>query len=337
MHGDDQPWPCPPDGPYYDDLAPGHVFASPPAVTLDAGIGAAYQAIAGEALPLVLDARLARAVTGQPRRLASPGLVLHLSVGASTVATKRVIANLFYRGVLLRRPVFEGETLSTTTRVLAMADGSRRQGRAPRGKALLGIVTTAGTTLDDAEPVLDYQRCPLIRLRGDTLPGHADDLGSAGGDVDLDAAAAFVPTGWDLAPLGPPTDWDIDETRTDQLRDVVDGATALVRLTHNVAAIHRDAEASPYPQRLVYGGHTVALAQASLSRMLPDIATVVGWHSCDHTGPVFEGDLLSSTHSLIAEQPVAGGRLRAFRTIVRAHRGDDVADVLDWVPLVFCR
>ncbi len=77
----------------------------------------------------------------------------------------------------------------------------------------------------------------------------------------------------------------------------------------------------------------MALAQASLSRMIPDIATVIGWHSCDHTGPVFEGDLLSSTHTLIAEQAVAGGRLRAFRTIVRAHRGDDVVDVLDWVPL----
>ncbi len=207
MHGDDHPWPCTTRRPLLRRPGPRpRVRESPPAVTLDAGIAAAYQAIAGEALPLVLDARLAQAVTGRPRRLASPGLVLHLSVGASTVATKRVIANLFYRGVLLRRPVFEGETLSTTTRVLAMADGSRREGQAPRGKALLGIVTTAGTTLDDAEPVLDYQRCPLIRLRGDELPGHADDLGTAAAELDLDAAAAFVPEGWDLEPLGAPTD-----------------------------------------------------------------------------------------------------------------------------------
>jgi len=262
---------------------------------------------------------------------------MHLSVGASTVATKRVIANLFYRDALLRRPVFEGETLRTTTRVLAMADGSLRPGQPPRGKALLGIVTTAGTSLDEVDPVLDYQRCPLIRLRGDTLPGHGDDLGTAGTEVDLDAAVAFVPEGWNLEPLGAPTEWEIGETRDDQLRDVVDGATALVRLTHNLAAVHRDAEASPYPQRLVYGGHTVALAQASLSRLIPDIATVIGWHSCDHTGPVFEGDLLSCSHTLVDERTVSGGRLRALRTTVRAHRGDDIADVLDWVPLVFSR
>ena len=36
----------PPDGPYYDDLTPGHVFDAPPAVTLEDGLAAAYQAIA---------------------------------------------------------------------------------------------------------------------------------------------------------------------------------------------------------------------------------------------------------------------------------------------------
>ena len=264
--------------------------------------------------------------------------MLHLSVGASTVATKRVIANLFYRGVLLRRPVFEGETLSTTTRVLAMADGSRREGQAPRGKALLGIVTTAGTTLDDAEPVLDYQRCPLIRLRGDTLPGHADEIGSAGGDVDLDAAAAFVPTGWDLEPLGPPTDWAIDETPR---RPAARPSSTVPPRWCVSPTTSPPSTATPRRRRTRSASCTAATRSHSHRRRSA---------ACSPTSPpssagtaattparCSEGDLLSSTHTLIAEQPVASGRLRAFRTIVRAHRGDDVADVLDWVPLVFCR
>ncbi len=320
------------DGPFYDDMWVGLEFPPPPAVTVDGGLAAAYQAIAGEALPLSLDVRVAGAVTGSPRRVVSPGLVMHLSIGASTVATKRVIANLFYRKVRLLRPVFEGQTLHTTTRVVAMADSEPRPGREPRGKVLLGITTTA-----DDVPVLDYERCPLVRLRSDVLPGHADDLGDASGPLDVSSYAALAPAGWRLDALGSPDVWALGDERVDQLRDVVDQATSLVRLTHNQAAVHRDVEASPYPQRLVYGGHTVALAQASLSRVLPAIAAVLGWHSCDHTGPVFEGDLLSFRHRLLAEVAVPGGRVRAVRTVAQAHRqGAEPVDVLDWTVIVLC-
>jgi len=318
------------DGPYYDDIEPGHVFESPPAVTIEGGIAAAYQAIAGEELRLVFDRRLSKEVTGDSRRLASPGLVLQVAVGASTVATKRVIANLFYRNVKLARPVFEGETLHTTTRALAMADGSPKPGRPPRGKVLLGIVTTA-----DGVPVLECERCPLIRLRGEVLPGHDADLGSAATELHLDDWADGAPTSWNLEPLGATTSWELGETRTDPMRDVVDNATALVRLTHNLASVHRDADASPYDQRLVYGGHTVALAQASLSRLVPGIAWVIGWHNCDHTAAVFEQDLLSFDHSLVADEPVGAGRLRAFRVVVRAHRNEGPVDVLDWTPVLY--
>jgi 2-methylfumaryl-CoA hydratase len=321
----------PADGPYYDDLAPGLVFPSPPAVTIDSGLAAAYQAISGDALALCLDARLSARVTGAPTPLASPGLVLHLSIGASTVATKRVIANLFYRNVRLSRPVFRGETLHTVTRVEAMADAAPKEGQRPRGKALLGIVTSA-----DDDAVLDYQRCPLLPCRGDTAPGHAGEIGGAETTLSLARYADTTPA-WDLGPLGDHDAWTVGSTRADPLRDVVDNATALVRLTHNQAAVHRDVEVSPYPVRLVYGGHTVALAQASLGRVLGGLATVLGWHSCDHLGPVFEGDLLSCRHTLVDEQPAphGSGLVRAVRVEVDAHRPDGAVKVLDWTPVLY--
>jgi acyl dehydratase len=305
---------------------------APSGVTVDSGLMAAYQAIAGESLPLSLDVRAARQVTGSPRRIVSPGLVLHLSIGASTVATRKVIANLFYRNVRILRPVLEGETLRTTTRVLAMADNEPRPDRPPRGRVVLGITTTA-----DGEPVLDYERCPMIRLRGDRLPGHHDDLGVASPPLDLVSYVDLCPTGWDLESLGPTGPWETGESRSDPLRDVVDQATSLVRLTHNQAAVHRDAEQSPYPERLVYGGHTVALAEASLTRTMSGIATVLGWHSCDHTGPVFEGDLLSFDHRLVDSLAAPSGTLRAVEVKVLAHRPDsEPTPVLDWTVVVLC-
>ena len=89
------------DGPYYEDMQKGLIFPAPPAVVLDSGLASVYQSIAGEALPLVLDTKLCGEVTGIEQRIVSPGLLLHLSIGASTVATKKVIANLFYRNLFL--------------------------------------------------------------------------------------------------------------------------------------------------------------------------------------------------------------------------------------------
>ncbi len=317
-------------GPFYDDLSPGHVFEVPPAVTVTSGLAAAYVAVTGDAPALSTDGVLCHAVTGAATPLVSPGLVLNLANGASTVATKRVLANLFYRNVVLRRPVFEGETLRTETRVLAMADSSPKPGARPRGKVLLGITASVGD-----EIVADYERCPLIPCRADTLPGYGDDIGRAGGVSDLDLIGPAVPADWDLGPLGPSDDWPVGSTRDDQLSDVVDQAPALVRLTRNHAAVHRDHRRSPHGQRLVYGGHSVSLASASLDRVLGGLATVLGWDSCDHTAPVFEGDLLTCRHTLLRTEAVAAGHVRWLHTEVVADRGGEPTTVLDWRPVVY--
>jgi acyl dehydratase len=316
------------DGPFYDRLRVGDELPRQPSITIDEGMAALYQSWVGERLPMALDAEVYEAVTGTPGRLASPGLVMQLSIGQSTTVSRRAIANLFYRDVRLLRPVRLGESVATSVTVAALADGSHREGRARRGKVLVDIVTTAS-----GEPAVTYQRCPMLPQQDhDDAPGHTDDLG-AGPDLDLTAHAGLVPESWDFAALGPPTDWAVGDTIHDPSRDVIDGATGMVRLTHNLAMIHRDVERSPYPVRLVYGGHVVGLAQASLTRVLPGMATVVGWHGCDHTGPAFEGDLLSFRHQLLDVAPAGDGRVFAVRVVGTAHRDDGDAEVLDWTVI----
>ncbi|MEQ8841789.1 MAG: hypothetical protein RIB98_12490 [Acidimicrobiales bacterium] len=313
------------DGPFYDQLAVGDELPRQPAVTLDAGMAALYQSWVGERLPMALDHSVHEAVTGTPGRLASPGLVMQLSIGQSTTISRRAIANLFYRDVRLVQPVVLGASMATVVTVVGLADGSHKEGRDRRGKVLVDIITTA-----DGTPAVEYQRCPMLpQAQHETAPGNDDDLG-ADGDLDLVDYAALVPTHWDFGPLGPATDWAPGETIADPTRDVIDGATGMVRLTHNLAMIHRDAARSPYPRRLVYGGHVVGLAQASLSRVLPGMATVVGWHGCDHTGPAFESDLLSFEHTLLDVTPAGQGRAFAIRVIGTAHRDDGTHGILDW-------
>lgn len=86
-------------GPYFDDLSKGQVFDWAPGVTLSLGLAAAHQSIVGNRLRLALDSDLCAAVTGMPGPLAHPGLVCDVAIGQSTLATQRVKANLFYRGL----------------------------------------------------------------------------------------------------------------------------------------------------------------------------------------------------------------------------------------------
>jgi len=74
----------------------------------------------------------------------------------------------------------------------------------------------------------------------------------------------------------------------------------------------------------------IALGQAT--RALPNLVTVLGWKSCDHTGPVHEGDTLTSELEIeSAEALPGGGGVVHLRSLVFAHNAaaSDVP-VLDW-------
>ncbi len=111
--------------------------------------------------------------------------------------------------------------------------------------------------------------------------------------------------------------------------DVVSSAPELARLTLNIAATHHDWRVGG--QRLVYGGHTIGLALAQATRLLPNLVTVLGWQSCDHSGPVHEGDTLYSELHVEGAVPLPDGRggVLNLRSMVYAV-GEPDRQVLDW-------
>jgi acyl dehydratase len=60
-------------------------------------------------------------------------------------------------------------------------------------------------------------------------------------------------------------------------------------------------------RRLVYGGHTIGIALAQAYRAVPGLVTALAWKSCDHTGPVREGDTLVSTVTISDIRPARAG------------------------------
>lgn len=318
-------------GPFFDDLHMGQVFASAPSMTLTAGAAAVHQSITGDRLRLALDAELAVAVTGSMVPLAHPALVCDIAIGQSTLATQRVKANLFYRGLAFHRYPVIGDSLFTRTEVVGLRQNSAKPGRAPTGLAALRM-----TTVDQlGRLVLDFHRCAMLPCRdGVTDTGHADELSDVGADT--------------VAPSDPTAEWDAEAYRAKvpgaafdaglagavlhSTADVVSGAPELARLTLNIAATHHDSRVAG--RRLVYGGHTIGLALGQVTRLLPDLVTVLAWQSCDHTGPVHEGDTLYSELHVegAAALPDGRGGVLTLRSLVSAVGADGAEDrpVLDW-------
>ena len=319
-----------PGGPYFDDLQVGQVFDWAPSMTLTAGAAASHQSIIGDRLRLALDAELAAAVTGSTGALAHPALVCDVAIGQSTLVTQQVKANLFYRGLIFHRFPVIGDTLFTRTEVVGLKQNSAKPGREPTGLAALRM-----TTVDDVgRLVLDFYRCAMLPMRGTADTGNADDLSSIGTEAlpapdptaawDADAYRARVP--------GTHFDSGIAGSVLHSVADVVSSAPELARLTLNIAATHHDWRVSG--QRLVYGGHTIGLAMAQATRLLPNLVTVLGWQSCDHTGPVHEGDTLYSELHVDGAVPLPDGRggVLKLRSLVYAASDSSDADrqVLDW-------
>ena len=321
-------------GPYFEDLDRGQVFDAP-GLTLTWGHAAIHQAIAGDRLLLPLDAPLSRAVTGSEDALVHPNLVCDVAIGQSTVPTQRVLGNLFYRGLVLLRPVFRGDTLRTRTEVVALKQNQARADRSASGLAVLRIQTHN----QRGEPVLDFYRGPMIPLRDPSVAtGHADGFDEISTRLDPERVRAAVPD-WDYAAIRTrvgdrATALEPGTVHVIEGRETVTTAPELARLTLNVAMTHRDGAAGAHGRRLVYGGQTISIAAAHAALAFPALATIVAWRSCQHSAPVFEGDVLSTELAVVRTSRLvhADATLADLRAIVHADRGtgEPPEQVLDW-------
>jgi acyl dehydratase len=318
-------------GPWFEELERGQVFDDAPGLTVTAGHAALHQALVGDRLRLALDAALCREVTGHDGPLVHPNLVCDVAIGQSTGPSQRVRGNLFYRGLVLTRPVFVGETLRTRTEIVGLKQNRRRPGAPATGLVAMRIRTTD----ERGEPVLDFWRCPMIPLRDpDAETGHTDDFAEIPQALDQAKVGAARPIGWRLdrlrAAVPGPYHGELEPGRSFVVEagETVTGAPELARLTLNVATAHTDATGSAHGRRLVYGGHTISVAAAHATRAIPAIATIVAWKSCEHIGPVFEGDVLRT--ELCVQERLAGGVVGLCARVSSVRPGTEPAPVLDW-------
>jgi acyl dehydratase len=328
------------EAPYFEDLKVGQLFSDAPAVTLTSGHAAFHGALFGDRLRLPLDAVLCERVTGSARTLAHPNLICNVAIGQTTSPTQRVKGNLFYRGLVLHQPVFVGDTLRTSTKIVALKQNRAKPGRDATGLAVLEIHVDN----QRGETILHFWRCAMIPCRDpDAATGASDSFDAIPVELDMERVAAAAPVGWRLDDFRRENPGNHFEDLTEgslyrvEARDSVTSAPELARMTLNVAKAHTDAAYSAYGKRLVYGGYTISTASAQIVRALPNLVTLLAWRSCDHTEPVFEGDILRTEFKIDAKHALAsGGGLVDLHAVVYAARGEQApepgtdASVLDW-------
>ncbi len=325
------------DGPFFEDFEHGQIFSAP-SITVSDGHAAVYSALFGDRMRLPLDAHLSRRVIGKDKTLAHPYLAVHLAAGQTTYASQHVKGNLFYRRLLLQRPVYIGDSLYTTTKVVGLKQNKQKPGRAATGMVVLEMRTL--NQHDDI--VLHFWRCPMIACRDEHVQtGQDDDFSFIGSEFSQEELLAALPSTWDLAPLASevtglrPPDLEVGDTVEIAARDTITCAPELVRMSLNIAFTHVDARHSYLGQRLVYGGHTISMALAHVTRALPNTLSMVAWRHCNHLAPVLEEDIISTRFEIIdiVAAPV-GGKLYDLKVEVFASRSvddrEETAKVLDW-------
>lgn len=305
------------EGPFFEDLCLGEEFASAPAVTLDEGLAAVHHSILGSRVPISLSSQASVNVTGAAR-VVSPSLVWDLSIGQSTLATREVVANLFYRGLQFHRYPVLGDTLSSRAVVVGLKPNRPKAGRPSTGNVTLRIQTRD----HEGRLVLDYLRCAMILAR-EKYAEYEERLSDL-----ADVEPGPDPTrGWTLVD-GTSVEPGFSITSD---ADVVTSAPELARLTLNVARVHHDDR--PSGSRLVYGGHTIGLTLAQAYRSVPGLIVPMSWNSCSHISPVREGDTLFSNHCVLSvEAHESGGAVCVVKSRTFVHRSDSLGPipVLDW-------
>ena len=279
------------DSPWFEDLSVGDEFNNVPEVTITEGHLVAHQMAFGDRMALPLSWPLSQRVTKSPTPLVNSCLVANMAIGLSTIPSQRVLGNLFYRGVAFKLPVFLGDTLKAKTSVVALRQNTIKPGRAASGMAVLNIEVSN----QHNQTVLNFYRCPMLPCKDpEAKTGKNDDFDAISHELQFDEIKALVPN-WDFDEFSPSqVPLRIGQRIVIEPRDTVTIAPEIVRLTLNLAMTHLDSRKGGYAQRLVYGGHTISLAAAQVSRSLPGLIAIICWFHCDHLAPVFEGDILRS-------------------------------------------
>ncbi|MGR3323111.1 MAG: MaoC family dehydratase [Pseudooceanicola sp.] len=318
-------------GRFFEDYKVGEVIRHAVPRTVGAGERALYHALYPARHALYSSDEFARA-SGLPASPLDDLAAFHIVFGKTVPdVSLNAVANLGYAEGRWLKPVWPGDTLSSSSEVIGLKQNSN-------GKTGVVYVRTTGTN-QHGEAVMEYVRWVMVRKNDTDAPAPeavVPELNAVipAGELVLPEGLDF--SGYDFGLAGEPHRWC--DYEVGEVIDHVDGVTIeeaehmiATRLWQNTAKVHFDATFRPDGQRLIYGGHVISMARALSFNGLANAQMIVGLNGGAHANPCFSGTTVKAWSEVLdkAETDAPGVGLVRLRLVatsdgsVGALKGED--------------
>ena len=310
-------------GRFFEDYTLGQVIEHAVPRTVSGGERAMYHALYPARHALYSSDAFAQGC-GLPKSPIDDLAAFHVVFGKTVPdVSLNAVANLGYAEGRWLKPVYEGDTLRSTSEVIGLKQNSN-------GKTGVVYVRTRGMNQND-EVVMEYVRWVMVRKRDLDAPAPetlVPELSKVIAAEDLVIPEGLDFSNYDFTLAGEPHRWG--DYEVGETIDHVDGVTLeeaehmmATRLWQNTAKVHFDATFRPDGQRLIYGGHIISLARTLSFNGLANAQMIVGLNGGAHANPAFSGLTVKAWSEVLdkAETNVPG--VGAIRLRLVATRGGE--------------
>ncbi len=308
-------------GRFFEDYKVGDVIHHAVPRTVSGGERAMYHALYPARHALYSSDEFARA-SGLPASPIDDLAAFHVVFGKTVPdVSLNAVANLGYAEGRWLKPVYEGDTLWSTSEVIGVKQNSN-------GKSGVVYVRTRGLNQRD-EVVMEYVRWVMVRKKDLDAPAPETvipELSKVIDPKDLAIPEGLDFTGYDFTLAGEAHRWG--DYEVGETIDHVDGVTIeeaehmmATRLWQNTAKVHFDSTARPDGTRLIYGGHVISMARALSFNGLANAQMIVGLNGGAHANPCLSGMTVRAWSEVLDKAETSAPGVGAIRLRLVATKG----------------
>ncbi|MGR3814113.1 MAG: MaoC family dehydratase [Cognatishimia activa] len=308
-------------GRFFEDYKVGDVIHHAVPRTVSGGERAMYHALYPARHALYSSDEFARA-SGLPASPIDDLAAFHVVFGKTVPdVSLNAVANLGYAEGRWLKPVYEGDTLRSTSEVIGVKQNSN-------GKSGVVYVRTRGLNQRD-EVVMEYVRWVMVRKKDLEAPAPETvipELSKVIDPKDLVIPEGLDFTGYDFTLAGEAHRWG--DYEVGETIDHVDGVTIeeaehmmATRLWQNTAKVHFDNTARPDGSRLIYGGHVISMARALSFNGLANAQMIVGLNGGAHANPCLSGMTVRAWTEVLDKAETTAPGVGAIRLRLVATKG----------------
>lgn len=314
-------------GNFFEDFSLDQEIIHPLPRTISEGDVSLYIALTGSRFALHSSDELARYL-GYAKKPIDDMLMFHLTFGKSVQdISLNAIANLGYAEVSFKNPVFVGDTVSMSSRIIGLKENSN-------GKSGVVYVHSIGYN-QYGDEILNLKRWVMVHKRDKGVMSGINSVPTLQSVTLIEKLNIPRVKSLDTTATGGAyffEDYEVGERLNHPEGITVDDSdhTMATKLYQNNAKVHFDdfmMQSTPMGRRLMYGGHVISIARSISFNGLQNAMWICAINSGAHANPTFGGDTIYA-YSQIVEKIEVGrediGLLRVRTVGVKNQKSSEI-------------